>query len=44
MNLINIFGRYLNNLQFSFILYGGLAAALLALCWLGWRRSAAGKV
>ena len=41
-NLVNLFGRYLNNLQFGFVLYGGLAAVLLALCWLGWRRSAKG--
>ena len=41
-NLVNLFGRYLNNLQFGFVLYGGLAVVLLALCWLGWRRSAKG--
>ena len=41
-NLVNLFGHYLNNLQFGFVLYGGLAAVLLALCWLGWRRSAKG--
>jgi len=42
MNLVNVFGCYLNNLQFGFILYGGLALTLLALCWLGWWRSAKG--
>lgn len=44
MNLVNVFGCYLNNLQFGFILYGGLALTLLALCWLGWRHSALGKI
>ena len=39
-HLVELFGVYLNNLQFGYILYGGLAAALTALCWLGWRRSA----
>lgn len=40
MNLVNFFGHYLNNLQFGFVLYGGFAILLLALCWLSWRRSA----
>ena len=44
VNLVNFFGVYLNNLQFGFILYGGLAVMLIALCWLGWRRSAAGRI
>jgi len=43
MNLVNVFGCYLNNLQFGLILYVGLALTLLALCWLGWRRSATGS-
>ena len=44
VNLVNFFGVYLNNLQFGFILYGGLAVMLIALCWLDWRRSAAGRI
>lgn len=43
VNLVNFFGGYLNNLQFGFILYGGIAVVLIILCWSGWRRSAAGK-
>ena len=43
VNLVHFFGAYLNNLQFGFILYGGLAVMLIALCWLGWQRSALGK-
>lgn len=43
IQLVNIFGAYLDNFQFGTLLYFGIAAALLALCWLGWRRSAAGK-
>lgn len=39
-HLVELFGVYLNNLQFGYILYGGLAAALTALCRLGWLRSA----
>lgn len=42
-NLVNLFGTYWNNLQFAFLLYTVLAIVLTALCWLGWRRSAAGK-
>lgn len=40
---MNVFGVYLDNFQFGPLLYFGIAAVLLALCWLGWRRSAVGK-
>lgn len=40
VNLVPFFGSYLNNLQFGFILYGGLAVVLIILCWCGWRRNA----
>ena len=40
MELVKIFGVYLNNFQFGPLLYAGLAALLLALCWPFWRRSA----
>jgi len=43
MELVKVFGVYLNDFQFGPILYMGITLILLALCWLGWRRSAAGK-
>lgn len=42
LHLVKIFGVYLDNFQFGSLLYMALAAILLALCWLGWRRSAKG--
>ena len=39
-HLVELFGVYLNNLQFGYALYGVLAVALTALCWLGWQRGA----
>lgn len=39
--LVGIPGFQLNWVQFGFLLYGGSAVALLALCWLGWRKNAA---
>lgn len=44
VELVKVLGVYLDDFQFGTLLYLGIAAALLALCWLGWRRSAAGKV
>jgi len=43
MELVKVFGVYLTDFQFGPILYLGITIILLALCWLGWRRSAAGK-
>lgn len=40
VELVNIFGVYLNNFQFGPLLYLAITVLLLALCWLGWRRSA----
>ena len=42
--LVNIFGVYLNNFQFGPLLYLAITMLLLALCWLGWRRSAVGRI
>ena len=42
VELVKLFGVYLNNFQFGPLLYAGLAALLLALCWPFWRRSARG--
>lgn len=42
LHLVKIFDVYLDNFQFGSLLYMVLAAILLALCWLGWRRSAKG--
>lgn len=39
----NLFGARLNLLQSGLLLYLALAVVLTALCWLGWRRSAAGR-
>lgn len=41
VELVKVFGVYLTNFQFGPILYLGITAALLALCWPGWRRGAA---
>lgn len=41
VKLVNIFGVYLNNFQFGPLLYLAITMLLLALCWLGWRRSTA---
>lgn len=41
--LVHLFGADLNVLQFASILYAVLTVALLALCWLGWRRWTAGE-
>lgn len=38
VHLVHFLGGTWNNLQFGFLLYGGLAAALLLLCWPGWRQ------
>lgn len=43
LHLVNLFGLYLDNFQFGALLYGAAAAFLMALCWLCWRRSAAGR-
>lgn len=40
VELVNIFGVYLNNFQFGPLLYMAITVLLLALCWLGWRWSA----
>lgn len=40
LQLVNIFGAYLDNYQVGTLLYLGITAILLALCWLGWRRGA----
>lgn len=42
IELVNVFGVYLNNFQFGPLLYLLITALLLALCWLGWRQSASG--
>ena len=42
LHLMKIFGTYLDNFQFGTLLYMAITALLLALCWLGWRRSAKG--
>ena len=39
VQLVKVFGVYLDNFQFGTLLYLGIALVLLALCWLGWRRS-----
>lgn len=44
IHLVNFFGIYLNNLQFGFVIYGLLTGILAVLCWLGWRRSAVGRI
>ena len=44
VELVNIFGVYLNNFQFGPLLYLAITVFLLALCWLGWRHSALGKI
>ena len=41
--LAELFGTQLNCVQLGAALYGGAAILLLAMCWLGWRRNAAGK-
>lgn len=41
VQLVKVFGVYLDNLQFGTLLYLGIALVLLALCWLGWRRGGA---
>lgn len=43
VRLVNIFGIYFDHFQFGLLLYLAITILLLALCWLGWRRSAAGK-
>ena len=43
LQVVNLFGIQLNVLQSGFLLYLAAAAALTALCWTGWRRSAEGK-
>ena len=43
VHLVHILGMTFNKLQFGYLLYGLLTVLLLALCWLGWRRSAAGR-
>lgn len=43
VELVKVLGVYLDNFQFGPILYLGITAVLLALCWLGWRRSALGR-
>ncbi len=41
--ITHLFGLQLNWLQSGVLLYLAVAAAFAALCWLGWRRSAAAK-
>ena len=41
--LTNLLGHQFNTIQMGFLLYGGAVVLLLALCWPGWQRSAAGK-
>ena len=43
VSLFNVLGVYLNIFQICLLLYPMIAAALFALCWLFWRRSAAGN-
>lgn len=43
VHLVHILGMTFNKLQFGYLSYGLLTVLLLALCWLGWRRSAAGR-
>lgn len=43
VHLVHILGMTFNKLQFGYLLYGLLTVLLLALCWLGWRRSAIGR-
>ena len=43
VSLFEVFGTYLNIFQVGLLLYPLIAVALFALCWLGWRRSAAGR-
>ena len=38
VHLVHFLSGVWNNLQFGYLLYGSLAAALLLLCWPGWRR------
>ena len=40
VRLVNIFGIYFDHVQFGLLLYLAIIILLLALCWLGWRRSA----
>ena len=42
-DLTSVFGVQLNQVQSGFLLYLLIAVILFALCWLGWRRSAAGR-
>ncbi len=42
LHITNLFGAQLNILQSGLALYLIVSAALAALCWLGWRRSARG--
>lgn len=44
VRLVNIFGIYLDHFQSGLLLYLAITILLLALCWLGWRRSARGVV
>lgn len=44
VELVKVFGVYLNNFQFGPLLYTGLAALLLVLCWPCWRWNAEGRV
>lgn len=43
LRLTDLFGLRLNFIQSGFLLYLLIAVVLFAMCWLGWRRSAAGR-
>lgn len=43
VELVNVFGVYLNNFQFGPLLYLTITMFLLVLCWLVWRRSVADR-
>lgn len=42
VELVDVFGVYLNNFQFGPLLYLAITMFLLALCWLVWRRNVKG--
>ena len=42
LQVTHLFGVQLNILQYGLLLYLLLALAMAGLCWLGWRRNAAG--
>ncbi len=44
MELVKVIGVYLDNFQFGLLLYLAITMLLLALCWLGWRWNAEGRI